>query len=110
MTENNHIPPEQPTDETTNENVEGNPLEQFIQHQRRAVEETGKALETFLPPGFKDHSSEAGRQFVQGFKVLVDAAIKEMEKASKEFDDRREKGSDDRPSTTGRAKVKVEVE
>lgn len=109
MTDNNSMPQgSNPQGET----IEGTPLEQFVQHQRRALEETGKAIETFLPPGFKEHSSEAGRHFVQGFKILVDAAIQEMEKASKEIDERRRQQGDssDRPATTGRTKVKVEVE
>jgi hypothetical protein len=90
-----------------------NPLETFVNHQRRALEETGKALETFLPPGFKEHSSEAGREFVKGWKVLVDATISELERLSKEFDKSRQTGStggDDRPSSTGATKVKVQVD
>jgi len=41
---------------------------------------------------------------------VVDAAITELEKASKELEKRQPSGGDDRPSTTGPAKVKVQVE
>ena len=37
--------PEEDADDKT-------PLEQFIFHQRRGLEEFGKAMESLLPPGF----------------------------------------------------------
>ena len=61
-----------------------------------------------MPPGFKEHGAEAGREFVKGFRVLVDAAITELEKMSKEMEKNRT--DDDHPSTTGPNKVKVQVE
>lgn len=75
------------SDEMNNPELDENeqartPLEQFFFHQRRALEETGKALESILPPGFREHTQQAGREFAQGFRVLVDAAIDEIKKAS----------------------------
>jgi hypothetical protein len=85
------------------------PFDQFLYHQRKALEETGRALEALLPAGFKEHSGEAGREFAKGFKVLVDAAIDELRRASEKAEE--EAGSDDdRPSTTGKTKVKVNVD
>jgi PHP family Zn ribbon phosphoesterase len=89
------------------------PLERFFYHQRRALEETGKALDALLPEGFKQHGGEATREFAKGFRVLVDAAIDELKKVSEreeapakdESDD-----DDDKPSTTGKGKVKVKVD
>lgn len=91
------------------------PLNDFLRHQQRAVEETGKALEALLPDGFKTHSKEAGREFISGMKVLFDAALDGVEKASKDFDknftrQRAEGDSDERPSSTGATKVKVQVD
>jgi hypothetical protein len=94
---------EQPEEETSR-----TPVDAFVFHQKRALEETGKALDALVPPGFKEHGAEAGREFVKGFKVLVDAAITELEKMSKEMDKARTES--DRPSTTGPNKVKVQVE
>lgn len=105
---------EMPTNGEAENNADGQPQntwEQFFHHQRRALEETRKALETLLPPGFKEHSGEAGREFARGFRVLVDAAIDELKKISEHSEE--EKGSDDdddRPSTTGKTKVKVQVD
>ncbi len=58
------------------------PLEQFIYHQRRGLEEFGKAMESLLPPGFREHTQAAGNEFATGFRVLIDAAIDEIKKAS----------------------------
>jgi hypothetical protein len=81
------------------------PFEKFLFHQRRAIEETGKALEALLPEGFREHGAEASREFMKGFRVLVDAAIMEIEKAVEDDED-----EDDKPATTGKTKVKVEVD
>lgn len=89
--------------------AEKSPLESFIFHQRRALEEAGKAIDALLPDRFKEHGSAASKEFVKGFQVLIDAAITEIEKATSKVE--AEAGDDeDRPSTTGKAKVKVQVE
>ncbi len=118
MTDNlnhNELPPH--TDDQTRAK---SPLEQFAEHQRRAFDEAGRALDALLPDGFKEHSKESRREFVKGVKVLVDATISEMEKASREFDrnmNRRRpetpsatSDGGDRPSSTGANKVKVQVD
>jgi hypothetical protein len=105
-------PPEtQPAEEASEESLKS-PFESFVYHQRKALEETGKALEALLPDGFKSHGAEAGREFVKGFKALIDAAIDEIEKATNRVEtvNEGEEGGDDRPSTTGKTKVKVQVD
>ena len=106
MYENNDV---NNTTEQPEEEAARTPVDAFVFHQKRALEETGKALDALVPPGFKEHGAEAGREFVKGFKVLVDAAITELEKMSKEMEKARAEG-DDRPSSTGPNKVKVQVE
>lgn len=87
------------------------PFEDFLHHQRRALEETGKALEALLPEGFRTHSTNASKEFTQGFRVLVDAAMEELKQASSKKRPAGEKSGDDNPpSTTGKTKVKVEVD
>lgn len=93
--------------DTTPEQDPRTPFEEFLYHQRRALEETGKALEALLPEGFRTHSSEATKEFTKGFRVLVDAAMDEIKKASQKTETT---DSDDDVSTTGKAKVKVQVE
>ncbi|MBK8026893.1 MAG: hypothetical protein IPK19_37280 [Chloroflexi bacterium] len=113
---NNHpFGAEAPADAENQEPI-GEPLKVFIDHQRKALEETGKALDALVPDGFKEHSAEARREFVKGMKVLVDAALSELEKTSREFDKnftRRPAPAspgDDKPSSTGATKVKVQVD
>jgi hypothetical protein len=102
MSDNNHIPGTESTPQ--------NPLESFIDHQRKAVDETAKAIEALLPEGFVRHGKEAGKEFVAGFRVLVDAAIGELEKVAKQTQTRKDDDDDDSTSTTGRSKVKVQVD
>lgn len=104
-------------DETENARHD-DPLKSFVEHQRKALEETGKALDALLPEGFKEHGAEARREFVKGMKVLVDSALSELERASREFDrnfNRRPptnapEDESERPSSTGTNKVKVQVD
>lgn len=87
------------------------PFEEFMEHQRRALEETGKALEALLPEGFRTHGCNASKEFTQGFRVLVDAAMDEFKKASKKAEQEAEDSDDSGPApTTGKTKVKVQVE
>ena len=102
------------------------PLEQFLFHQRRALEETGKALESLLPPGFKSHTQAAGNEFATGFRVLIDAAIDEIKNASEMEDPEAQARSeqerqasanlsndnndDDDTTSSGKGKIKVELD
>jgi hypothetical protein len=107
---------EQTTETPVDDSAE-KPFEAFVRHQRKAFDEANKALDALVPPGFKEHGKEAGREFVKGLKVLADAALAEMEKASRDFEKNfnrerpaDEEGGADRPSSTGATKVKVQVE
>jgi hypothetical protein len=124
MTEqHNSIPPQAELPESAGTPETKSPFDAFVEHQKRAVEETGKALESLLPPGFREHGEQARKEFIKGIKVLVDAAVVELEKASKEVDkaikqSRQGKPSapetdsagGERPSSTGKTKVKVQVD
>jgi hypothetical protein len=106
----NELPSEDSTTETSRD-----PLRAFLHHQKRAVEESIKAVDALLPEGFKTHSKEAGAEFFKSFQVLVDAAAEGLEKVSEELDKNFKRASTasdkgDRPSTTGPNKVKVQVE
>jgi len=106
------------TDETLNpegetpEEPTRNAFEAFLYHQRRALEETGKALESLLPEGFRTHSKQATSEFTSGLRVLVDAAIEEIKKANEGTKNVSVEANEeeDKPSTTGKTKVKVQVE
>jgi len=91
--------------ETQTPKVSG-PLSDFLEHQRKALEETGKAIDSLLPPGFKEHSAEARKEAVKGWKVLMDAVIDEVERLRTQVE---RKVEDVEQSSTGKTKVKVEV-
>jgi hypothetical protein len=124
-----NFPPEGELNEELTETPTETPMERFFYHQRRALEETAKALEALLPPGFKEHATEASREFAKGFRVLVDATIDELKKVSeKDEDDEKPKNQAEaepnveavieieeteeqpKPKTTGKTKVKVKVD
>lgn len=110
-----HVDVDDSTEETSSEEA---PMERFFYHQRRALEETGKALEALLPPDFRKHGSEASKEFAKGFRILVDAAIDELKKVSEreeeeakaKNDEQDDSDDDDPPSTTGKTKVKVKLD
>ena len=115
-------PEAQPPDEGDDKT----PLEQFIFHQRRGLEEFGKAMESLLPPGFKEHTQAASSEFATGFRVLIDAAIDEIKKASEmedpdehhaEEQERRasanlagDENDDETRAGSGGGRIKVEVD
>lgn len=62
---------EEATDETT-------PLEVFIDHQRKAATEAGKALEGLIPTAIREHGSSAFKEMVEGYRQLFNAAMDQV--------------------------------
>ena len=112
-----------PSPEDAAEQEDKTPLEQFIYHQRRGLEEFGKAMESLLPPGFREHTHAAGNEFATGFRVLIDAAIDEIKKASEMEDPDAQRAAeherqasanlsleDEEESAEGSGKIRVELD
>ena len=76
-------------------------IDAFVRHQKIAAEEAKLALEALIPEEFKVHGREAKRSFRKAFKVVLEEMAARIEVPEKE--------TDERPSTTGKTKVKVEV-
>jgi len=105
------VNPENEIPETMEEGEDPrSPFEEFLYHQRRALEETGRALESLLPDGFRKHGRQASQEFTKSFRVLVDAAMTEIKKGKSETEDTDLGSDDDGPTTTGKTKVKVQVD
>lgn len=107
----------QADDAAADDDAPRTPFEEFLYHQRRALEETGRALEALFPEGFRKHGSNASKEFTKGFRALVDGAMDELRKAREQMEefeqDEDETDGDSNPpppSTTGKTKVKVEVD
>lgn len=79
------------------------PLEAFVHHQARAVEETGRAFWALLPKGFRTHAEQAIDESKQGFEALFEGVVDTIDAGL----DRVRGKSKDEP---GKEKVKVEVE
>jgi len=106
---------ETPNTPNNEEKTEFNQVwDNFMEHQRRAFEETGKAVDALFPEGFKEHGAVARDEFRKGLKTLVDYTIDELEKLTKSDAPNAtpaDEGDDEPPqSTTGKTKVKVQVE
>ncbi len=82
----------------------------FVEHQRRAFEATKKALNALIPPDFKTYSEEACKEFFASFKALIESAGAAIEAEMNKHGDKSggDKGSSG-PSTTGKTKVKIDV-
>ena len=50
----------------------------FLKHQRKALVEAGKALESFLPEPVREHSEAAYKEAVEGYKTLVNSTIDDI--------------------------------
>jgi hypothetical protein len=86
--------------------MDQNPFDQFMEHQRKAIDEAGKAVDALLPPAFKEHSKAALDEAVKGFQALFEGTLdgikEEFNKMGKDSDESSE-------SNTGANKVKVEL-
>ena len=78
------------------------PVDEFVEHQKRALEEAGKALEALLPPEFREHGKAAVNESIEGFRVLLNSMLDD-------FKAEVNKGDDEGKSGNGGTKVKVEV-
>jgi hypothetical protein len=83
--------------------TENNPFDKFAEHQRKAAEEAGKALESLLPPEFKEHGRIAVEEFMEGFRVLFNAAVDEIKKEVNNHAKSEEDGA------AGGRKIKVDL-
>lgn len=84
----------------TEETQKDQPFEEFVERQRKAFEEAGKAIEALIPPEFKEHSKNAINESIEGFRVLVNWLVDEVKDEVK---------GDDKGDTPPAGKVKIEV-
>jgi hypothetical protein len=73
----------------------------FLRHQKQACEEANEALAALIPEGFREHGRVAKREFLLSFKVILQGLADKVEAVAA--------AEEDRPDTTGKTKIKVEV-
>lgn len=64
--------------EDVQERFEDTPFDEFIDHQRKAAMEAGKALESLIPEGFRDHGEIAVKEAVEGYRRLFNSVIDQV--------------------------------
>ena len=92
-------------------------LKGFVDHQVNALREAVKAVDSLLPDSFKNHANASVQESIKSYRLLFDAGLEALNRAGKNVDEALRKAKeaveaegDDRASTTGPAKVRVEVE
>ena len=99
-----------PEDARQEEATSDSPLKEFLKHQSKACEETSKALKALIPPDFRTHGHVAKEEFLMSFKVLVDGVSQAVDREVNKMRGAQQGGSGGSgPSTTGKTKVRVEV-
>lgn len=67
------------------------PFDEFVEHEKKAVQEFGKAFATLLPEGLREHGDAAVKEMVEGYRRLfnatLDDVVKMVEKAK--FEEKR---------------------
>lgn len=57
----------------------------FLDHQKKAIEETGEALKALIPQGVKEHGASAYQEAMEGYRTLfnrlIDEIVETVEKA-----------------------------
>ncbi|MBX3065076.1 MAG: hypothetical protein KF726_18995 [Anaerolineae bacterium] len=54
------------------------PLQEFVEHQRKAFAEAGKAMMALLPPKFQSHSEAAVKEAIEGYRALVNNTLDDI--------------------------------
>ena len=91
------------SEEPTQEAASRSPLEAFIHHQGRALEETGKAFASLLPKDFRTHVGNALQETKAGAEVVFDAVIDSVQCTL-------DKLSPAHSEEPGKDKIKVDVD
>ena len=53
-------------------------LEEFMEHQRKAFVEAGKAMLALLPENFQSHSEAAVKEAIEGYRALVNNTLDDI--------------------------------
>lgn len=60
------------------ERLDDTAFDEFIDHQRKAVTEAGKALESLIPEGFREHGEAAVKEAIEGYRRLFNSVIDQV--------------------------------
>lgn len=54
------------------------PFDNFLDHQKKALNEAGRALESLIPVEFREHGRSAFKEVVEGYRSLFNSALDEI--------------------------------
>jgi hypothetical protein len=76
--------------ETAEVHAEPTPFDEFVEHERKAVQEFGKALAAVLPEGVREHGDAAVTEMIEGYRRLFNATLDDVAKLVEraKFDDK----------------------
>lgn len=55
-------------------------FDEFVEHEKKAVQEFGKAFATLLPEGLREHGETAVKEMVEGYRGLFNATLDDVVK------------------------------
>ncbi len=58
--------------------VEPTAFDQFVDHQKKAMEEFGKAFAALLPEGLREHGESAVKEMVEGYRGLFNSTLDDI--------------------------------
>jgi hypothetical protein len=56
------------------------PFDEFVEHEKKAAQEFGKAFATLLPEGLREHGDIAVKEMVEGYRRLFNATLDDVVK------------------------------
>ena len=56
------------------------PFDEFVEHEKKAVQEFGKAFATLIPEGLREHGDSAVKEMLEGYRRLFNATLDDVVK------------------------------
>ncbi len=60
--------------------AEPTPFDEFVEHEKKAVQEFGKAFMAVLPVGLREHGETAVTEMIEGYRRLFNATLDDVVK------------------------------
>ena len=58
--------------------AEPTPFDEFVEHEKKAAQEFGKAFAALLPEGLREHGETAVKEMVEGYRRLFNATLDDV--------------------------------
>jgi hypothetical protein len=66
--------------DTPDKDAPGEPtvFDEFVEHEKKALQEFGKAFSSLLPEGLREHGEAAVKEMVEGYRRLFNATLDDI--------------------------------